>query len=304
MGLAAHAISSVIITLAFLAIALSMVLPELQPQLGQLSAWLSSLRPQDGADPLPPGMARYYELKNASCATLSGDFIISTEDRADGTLHLLAVTLPGERDIAERIADGYDISQTTRTYVHGDWMKKAVVSGGEESTTIWKNGRIYECAGTACSMHVMNESESAAHYDSLHRMRSACMHFGKTGLPGHADAQLLLDITGTGAEELGGNRCEGFLIYANRTYAESLLAGGGLSQDQKALLWALSHLEGPVRECLDESTGIIVYRNLTLDLTGAYLFDYLPGGYMRVSQQTRLEYFSDEVPESFISLPE
>jgi hypothetical protein len=135
-------------------------------------------------------------------------------------------------------------------------------------------------------------------------MRTRCAHFGKTKLPASVDISRLMKVERTGTKTINGFRCEAFLIRGNSTYAESLLPSNmSLDEDQRAILWLLSHLAGPVEECLDDGTGILVYRNITLDLTGSYRFDYAPGGYMHVNQQTMLTYYTDNVPESFLALP-
>jgi hypothetical protein len=244
---------------------------------------------------------RYFQLKNTSCKTLSGNFLIVTDDTANGSMAGLVESVIGEREAAERILSGYSSNQTTKTYVRGEWMKKVVISGGNENTTIWKEGRIYECNGN-CTMRLMSENESSEYYNNLYRIKSGCAYFGKTSPP--VDLGSLITLNRTGILNMRGYRCENFLISANRTYAKHLLTNGTLDTEQRTLLWAIAHLDKPLQECLDESTGIIVYRNITLDLTDAYLFDYNPGGYMKVNQQTNLTYFTDNVPESFLGLPQ
>ncbi len=244
---------------------------------------------------------RYFDLKNISCSVLSRDFLIVTDDIANGTLFGLTPSASEEFQFADMVADSYDINQTTKTYLRGDQMKKGVIIDGKETITIWKNGRVYTCQ-ESCAMKLMDENESEEYYDELHRIRSNCMHFGKTEPPESADLSKLLDIEKTGVLEINGYRCENFLITGNSTYAESL--NETLTEDQRALFWSLAHLDGPVQECLDESTGIIVLRNLTIDLTDSYQFDFQPDGYFKVNQVTRLTYFSDYVPESFLALPD
>ncbi len=245
---------------------------------------------------------RYFDLKNASCGTLSGNFLIVTEDVAEARMEGLIENVRGERSAAERILDSYSLDQTTKTYVRGDQMKRVVIADDVEKTTIWKEGRVYECED-GCRMRLMSDLESEQYYANLSSIKTDCLYFGKTQPPDSVDLDSLLDITRTGVLEINGYRCDNFLITGNKTYAASILETDELNEEQRALMWALVHLEGPVQECLDESTGIIVLRDLSLDLTDAYLFDYEPGGYMQVNQQTKLTYFTDDVPQEFLALP-
>lgn len=259
--------------------------------------------PVPAVEPMPADMLRYLTLKNDSCRTLNGSFLIVTEDVALADMEGLVGDVPGEREAAERIADGYSFNQTTKTYALGDWLKKVVIEDGEENTTLWKEGRVYECAPD-CTMRLMDSSETAAYYDELWKTRHSCAYFGKTPLPSGINMTMLLSIDKTGLFQMGSFRCENFLISSNKTYAKGLLDSNiSLTDDQAALLWALARLDAPIQECLDESTGIIVYRYLSLDLTDAYLFDFSQGGHMRVNQQTTLKYFQEDIPESFLGLP-
>jgi hypothetical protein len=125
-----------------------------------------------------------------------------------------------------------------------------------------------------------------------------------TKMPDSVDIGRLLEIRNTGRVERNGFRCENFQIRGNATYAQAILdSNASLSEDQRALLWSLTHLDGPLEECIDDGVGVAVYRNLTLDLTKSYRFDFAPGGFMRINQQTELAYFTDNVPESFLALP-
>jgi len=260
-------------------------------------------KPEPAAPRLPLDMLRYYTLKNASCGTLNGSFLIVTEDVAMADMAGLVEDVQGEREAAERIIDSYTFNQTTKTYALGDWLKKVVIEDGQENTTLWKEGRVYECDPN-CTMRLMDSAESAEFYDELWRIRHSCAHFGKTRLPEGANITRLLTVNKTGLMQMDSFRCENFLISSNRTYAKELLSSNmSLEEDQEALLWALAHLDAPVQECLDESTGIIVYRYISIDLTGAYRFAFSPGGHMRVNQQTTLRYFQSDVPEEFLGLP-
>ncbi len=270
------------------------------PQL-DLSPFLPHPEPEEPQMNLSADAQRYFSLKNTSCTILSKNFLIVTEDITNGTLYGLTPSTAEEFQFADLVAEGYDINQTTKTYLRGDQMKKVVIADGAETTTIWKNGRIYTCKED-CAMKLMDENESEEYYNELHRIRTNCMHFGKTEPPESADLSKLLDIRKTGLMEINGYRCENFLITGNSTYAESL--NETLTEDQRALFWSLAHFDDPVQECLDESAGIIVLRNLTIDLTDSYKFDFQPDGYFKVNQVTRLTYFSDNVPESFLALPD
>jgi len=168
---------------------------------------------------------------------------------------------------------------------------------------IVKEGRIYDCTAN-CTMRLMRSEDSAAYYAMLSDMRTSCAYFGNTKMPDSVDAGRLLLIERLGMAEVNGFRCEKFHIQGNATYAQSLLnSSQRLNEDQKAVLWLLSHLEGPVEECLDDGTGVVVLRNMTVDLTRSYMFGYAPGGYMRLVQKTELLYFTNNVPESFFGLP-
>ncbi len=292
------------ILLLFLVILLAAAIPAivlLEPELPfQISI---KGKEEPPAPQMPPDMQRYFELKNTSCEILSRDFLIVTHDVVEGTMEGLVESIPGERSAAEGILAGYSFNQTTKTYVRGEHMKRVLIANDSENMTIWKEGRAYECREN-CTMRLMDIDESAEFYDKLWEMKINCAYFGKTSLPASVDMNSLIEINRTGLLEVGYYSCENFLISGNKSYAESVLETEELDEDQRALLWALAHLEGPVQECLGVGTGIIVYRNLTLDLTDAYRFSYSPGGYMRVNQQTTLEYFTDNVPESFLRLPD
>ncbi|MCI0503962.1 hypothetical protein L0Y65_04590 [Candidatus Micrarchaeota archaeon] len=255
---------------------------------------------QTPAQAMPPEAQLYYSLKNLSCRTLSGDFLIEAEDVSAGSMEGLSGT---EETAAGMFLGEYSHNQTTRTYVRGDWMKKVLVTSAGSHTTIWKEGRIYQC-NPDCTMRLLGDEGWQAYLDGLARMRSSCAHFGRTELPASVNMSRLLRFERAGRTEMNGFRCERFLISGNQAYAQSLLNSSILlDSDQRALLWSLSHLAQPIEECLDDGTGVLVYRNLTLDLTKSYRFDYAPGGYMHVNQRTDITYYSDSVPESFLALP-
>ncbi len=245
---------------------------------------------------------RYFTLKNKSCQTLSSDFLIVTNDVSDGKLHDLIPVTEAEKTFAQNLADEYDFNLTTKTYLRGDQMKKVLSSNGIELTTIWKNGRIYTCTAI-CQMRLMDENDSEEYYDKLYEVRNSCKYLGKTELPSSVDLNKLLIIDKKGLETINGYRCEKFWISGNQSYIDSLNTSP-LDSDQSALLWALERLEGPLEECLDESTGIIVERDFTLDLTDYYDLEFDAGGYLQVQQTTELTYFTTTVPEEFLALPD
>lgn len=245
---------------------------------------------------------RYFELKNKSCQTLSGDFLIVTDDYSDGRLLDLLPVTEAEETFAESLADEYDFNITTKTYLRGDQMKKVISSNGIELTTIWKNGRIYTCTAV-CQMRLMDDEDSNEYYGKLDELRNSCRYLGKTELPDSVDLDKLLIIDKKGLETINGYRCEKFWISGNDSYMGSLNRTS-LDSDQEAIIWALEHLEGPLVECLDESTGIIVERDFTLDLTDYYELEFDAGGYFQVQQSTELTYFTTNVPEEFLGLPD
>lgn len=257
---------------------------------------------QQPVESLPPDMEAYFALKNRSCETLSGDFLIMTEEYSTAWASGIVPDTPEVRGAAGLVMQDYDYNATTKTYVRNSMLKVVSITPGGNLTTIWKDGRIYECREN-CTMRLLSQGEADALRSRLERMRTSCAYFGKTRLPDSVSTARLLEITKAGVSESGGQRCVDFTIHGNASYASSLLSSPGLDEDQRALLWAVAHFDGPVRECLDERSGITVLRNLSLDLTGAYIFDYSPGGYMKATQWTRLLYFTDSVPESFFSLP-
>ena len=292
------------ILLIFLIVAIVAFLPTvliLGPKLFQELKDLYYAAPPPQA-PAPVGdEGRYFDLKAASCRTLSKDFLIATSDLGEGEISGLVEKSPETRTVANLILNDYRINNTLKVYSKGDELK-VVQLPGENITTIWKGGRIYNCTGS-CNMHLTTGEESATHSDLLYAMRHDCAYFGTTPLPPTVNISRLLNITRTGALKLNGYDCDNFLITGDRDYVLSLLTSQKLDNDQRALLFAIAHFASPMQECLDQGTGVIVYRNITLDLTDAYRFNYEPGGYMRVNQQTKLVYYTDNVPESFLSVP-
>ena len=141
-------------------------------------------------------------------------------------------------------------------------------------------------------MRLMNDEDSEIYHSKLHDIRTNCQYFAKTELPYNISDLLSFEKTGT--KIISGNKCDNFLIAPKNLPENS-------SVD---LIWALERLDGPMEECLDESTGIVVYRNLTIDLTDDYLLEFQEGGYLKVNQVTTLGSFTTKVPESFLALPD
>jgi hypothetical protein len=253
---------------------------------------------QQGA--LSQDALRYYALKNKSCESLSKDFLVEAKDTSEGSMQGLS---GAEADLASLMLAEYSSSQTVRTYVRGESMKKVFVTPSGNHTSIWKDGRIYQCEQN-CTMRLLGDAGWQAHLDELAEIRSGCAHFGRTALPASVDMARLLKIDGGGRTEKNGFRCELFLISGDKAYAQSILdSGAPLGEDERAIVWSIGHLATPAQECLDDGTGVLVFRNITLDLTNAYRFDYAQGGYLHVSQQTDVTYFTKDVPESFLALP-
>lgn len=260
-------------------------------------------RPPPPIDTRPPDVQKYFELKNLSCGILSEDFLLQTHDISQASVSGLLTSISGEQEIADSIASQYDSEQTTSTYVRGTWMKKVILTPSANHTTIWKEGRVYQC-NPSCTMNLLGDEGWQEHLDALERIRTSCQYFGKTAMPEEVDMLQLISIERMGREDFKNFRCERFSITGNKTYAESLLASNiTFDNDQTALLWGISHLKGPVEECLDDGVGLIVWRNLTIDLTESYRFDYTEDGGMYVNQYTELLYYDDSVPESFFALP-
>jgi len=254
------------------------------------------------AHQMPDEMQRYFEMKNLSCATLKGNFLIVTEDTSRGAFYGLSPDTPDEMAAAESLMAQYDFNQTTKTYVRGDWVKRVVISEAGQTTTIWKEGRVYNCTPD-CTMRLFTAQDSADYASMFNSMKTGCAYFGRTALPSSVDMERLIQVERVQPRDVNGFRCQDFMITGNKTYARTLLSSGGLSEEQGALLWGIAHLDTPVEECLDEATGIIVLRNFAMDLSETYRFNYSPDGYMNVYQQTKLTYFTDNVPESFLALP-
>jgi hypothetical protein len=256
-------------------------------------------KPQAEAPHNETDLERYFELKDLSCALLSKDFLIVTTDTAYGDVRGL-LDSPGQYETAQYFLSQYEYNQTARTYLRVDWMKKVIQTEGLNHTTIWKDGRIYQCAEN-CTMHLLGDAGWQAHLDAIDKIRTGCAYFGRTKLPDSVNMSRLLSIVRVGSATLYGSKCERFLISGDKGYAASLLNSTVLEPDQQALLWSLTHLAYPVEECLDEGSGIVLSRTLTLDLTKTYKLDYAPGGFMHVVQQTNLTYYTDFVPASFFS---
>jgi hypothetical protein len=237
--------------------------------------------PQAQPQTLSPDALHYYSLKNLSCKTLGVNFMIEAKDITAGSMQGIS---GAEETLAISILKEYEIPAGNHT-------------------TIWKDGRIYQC-NPNCTMNLLGDAGWQAFLDSLAEIRSGCAHFGRTELPLSINQSRLLTIEDGGRTEKNGFRCELFLIRGNAAYAKSLMNSSiPMDENQRALLWLLSHQAAPIQECLDDGTGVLVFRNVTLDLTPSYNFDYAPGGYMHVSQQTDVTYYTAYVPETFLALP-
>ncbi len=300
IGLLPILLTLLVVILIAIAVVAFLVWPFIAPK---VLPPLNPPQPAANATPaLPPDAALYYRLKNLSCSTLSADFLIETRDVTNGAVIGLEPAIPQETAVAQSFAGVYDSDQTTRTYVKGEEMKKVITSGDNSLTLIWKDGRLYQCDGN-CTMRLLGDAGWQSYLDSLGAMKADCAYFGKTVPPPSANLSRLLSFRLGGRKNMSGFICDDFLITPDKAYASSLLQSQSLSSDQQALLWGLSHSAGPVEECLDEGTGIVVYRELILDLSGVYKFSYSPGGGMFVDQQTRTTFYSSYVPESFLALP-
>jgi len=251
---------------------------------------------------LSPDAERYFRLKNNSCDFLSGNILISTKTISSGKIY--AIKTPEEQYVADYIIGQYDSNKTDKLYIYDNQTKYVLIDNGAETTVIWKNGRIYECnTGGGCTMRLMEDEVSQQYYDELHKLRTDSAYFGNTNMPNSVDTNKLYQISHIGSLNFGDYDCDNFLISANHTYASQILAEQTLSEDQRALLWAAVHFNGPMQECLDQATGIVVFRNMTLDLTHAYLFSYASDGHMYLTQQTKLVYLQQDIPEEFLRLP-
>jgi hypothetical protein len=103
---------------------------------------------------LSPDAQFYFSLKNKSCQTLSGNFLIATTDVSKGSVQGLSGL---EASAAGMMIAGFESNQTTKTYVRNDSMKKVIISGSLEHTTIWKEGRIYQC-NPNCTMRLLGDA--------------------------------------------------------------------------------------------------------------------------------------------------
>lgn len=246
--------------------------------------------------------AKYFGLKNKSCEFLSGNILFVTKTNSVSEIHAIKTT--EEQYLADYITCPYNSDITDKLYIYNNQTKYVSIDNGTETTIIWKMGRLYACAANSnCTMHLMDDIESKKYADELFLLRTGCAYFGNTNLPKSIDTNKLFQISSTGSSNFGDYTCDNFLISANRTYASQILAEQNLTEDQTALVWAAAHFNEPVQECLDQATGIIVFRNMAFDLTHSYLFDYELGGYMHLTQQTKLVYLQKDIPEEFLRLP-
>jgi hypothetical protein len=287
--------------LIFIAVAVPAAIVFGPPIYAKLSAYLAST--QAPPPPLAPSVATsfdyYFVQKNKSCALLSNDFLIVTHDQAYGDIQGL-LDSPGQNSTAAYLLSQYEYDQITRTYLKGDWLKRTVQVGDANHTTIWKDGRIYQCSGN-CTMHLLGDAGWQAHLDEVQRIQTGCAFFGRVKLPGSVNMTRLLRVERAGSETLHGSTCEKFLITGDKEYASSLLDSTSLDPDQEAVLWSISHQALPVEECLDEGSGLLISRSIALDLTKTYKLDYSQDGYMHLVQKTEMTYYTDYVPASFFT---
>jgi hypothetical protein len=244
-------------------------------------------------------MARYYSLKNTSCQSLSGDFLIMVSDSSKGKMSGFEPKIPEDEVAASIILDNLDFNKSRKTYVRGDWLKIVdVMPNGQQNMTIWKAGRVYRCKESCTMGRIENDS----HQLMLDSMREDCMHFGKTPLPEGVSKTALFNITYVGKKGLSVSRCDEFLISANRTYAIEIMENYELDSQQESFFRALSNMD-LARECLDDGTGIIAERDVSFDLTDDFMLEFAENGSLTVKLRTRLLHYQDDVPESFFALP-
>jgi hypothetical protein len=294
----------IIILLAIVLIVIAAVIILINPQVMQALHPAQENQSAIPAPNLPSGDASaYLALKNLSCQTLSKDFEIVVRIEATPAI---SGFLPGndqESIVMEGLLRSLSFNSTNRTYVKGDKMKQVAIGETVDITTIWKGGRIYECRA-GCTMHLMSDKEASDYYDMLYRMRSDCAYLGRTPLPLSINVSRLVSIKDAGSKAIGSFTCRDFMISGDQVYARALLRNStGLDDKQKDLLWNFAHLSGPLEECLDEGTGLIVLREMTLDLTRVYDLRFSETGFMTLHQKTELLYNSDNVPDSFLGLP-
>ncbi len=243
---------------------------------------------------------KYYDLKNLSCQTLSGNFLTVVRDTSTVNITGLDPKVPEDVFAASLIADKLEYNMTEKTYVREDWVKLVDIdSEGHENLTIWKAGRIYRC-DNGCTMNLI---ENEPEYGRFSGSGEDCRYFGKTPLPKGVDRDDLFDINYRGKRTTPSSICENFEINVNQSYAEGILEKN-LTERQESFFWALTKVDSPVIECLDEGTGITAHRSLVFDLTDSYLLDFDENGGILIYQKTELMHYQDEVPKSFFNLPE
>lgn len=255
---------------------------------------------------LPSGDSRaYLGLKELSCQSLENGFVFVTRVQADASVNGFKPSSDEEALVMDRLIQSFHFDQTNRTYSKGDRLKLVETGSTENSTTIWKDGRIYRCSGK-CTMDLMDEREANAYYDMLYRMRHDCAYLGRTPLPDQINQTRLLQIKDDGIKIINGFSCRRFLISADKAYAGASLRNASLHLDerQKSLLWNLAHLHSPIEECLDTQSGILIQRRIQTDLKSVYDFRFDSNGSMILYQQTDLTYYSDSVPDEFFALPQ
>jgi len=267
-------------------------------------AWPRTSQNASASPNLPSGdAAEYLAMKNLSCQTLSKDFEITVHTEAVPAISGFIPNNGQETIVMAGILRTLSFNSTNRTYSKGDEMKQVEIGGTANTTTIWKNGRVYSCKD-GCASHLISAKESGDYYDMLYRMRSECAYLGKTPLPPSINVSRLLNIKDSGEKTFGYFTCRDFLIRGDQTYAHALLGNStALNDKQKDLLWNIAHLSGPIEECLDEATGLVILRDMSLDLMRVYDMRFADNGSLTLHQKTELLSFNNNIPESFLAVP-
>jgi len=253
---------------------------------------------------LPSGdAAEYLALKNLSCQTLSKDFEIVVHTEATPAISGFIPSNGQESIVMDGILRSLSFNSTNFTYSKGDEMKQVEIGETANTTTVWKNGRVYNCRD-GCTSHLISAKESSDYYDMLYRMRSECAYLGKTPLPNSINVSRLLSIKDAGPKTFGYFICRDFIITGDQAYAQALLRNStNLDDKQKDLLWNIAHLSAPMEECLDQASGLVILRDMSLDLTRVYDMRFADNGFLTLHQKTELLGFNNNVPESFLDLP-
>ncbi len=293
-----------IVLIVAVLVVLAAVIVYLNPQIMQALHLGQTSQNASASSSLPSGdAAEYLALKNLSCQTLSKDFEITVHTEATPAISGFIPNNGQETIVMDGILRMLSFNSTNRTYSKGDEMKQVELGGAANTTTVWKNGRVYYCRD-GCTSHTITPKESGDYYDMLYRMRSECAYLGKTPLPPSINVSRLLNIKDSGEKTIGFFTCRDFMITGDQAYAHALLRNStGLDDKQKDLLWNIAHLSGPIEECLDTATGLIILRDMELDMTHVYDMGFAGNGSLMLYQKTELLDFNNNVPESFFALP-